>query len=64
MLTLLFPPWCFVGLFIFLFKNFLAVLGLHCYAGFPLVAVSGGYFLVAVLGLLIMVASLVAEYEC
>ena len=53
-----------MGLFIFLFKNFLAVLGLHCYAGFPLVAVSGGYFLVAVLGLLIMVASLVAEYEC
>ena len=51
MLTLLFPPWCFVGLF-FIF-HFLAVLGLHCCAGFSLVAV---------LRLVIMVASLVAEH--
>ena len=38
----------------------LAVLGLHCCAGFPLVVVSRGYSLVAELGLLIAVASLVA----
>ena len=42
---------------------FLAVLSLGCCAGFSLVAVSGGYSLVAVCGLLIPVASLVAEHR-
>jgi len=41
---------------------FLAVLGLHCCTNFSLVAVSRGYSLVAVHGLLIVVASLVAEH--
>ena len=47
-----------------LFKNyfiylFLAVLGLHCFAGFSLVATSEGYSLVVVHGLLIAVAFLI-----
>ena len=41
---------------------FLAVLGLHCCEGFSVVVASGGYFLVVVCGLLIEVASLVAEH--
>ena len=40
---------------------FLAVMGLCCYAGFSLVEVSRSYSLVAMHGLLIAVASLVAE---
>ena len=40
----------------------LAMLGLHCCAGFPLVVVSRGYSLVAELGLLIAVAYLVAGH--
>ena len=40
---------------------FLAVLGLHCCVGFSLVVASGDYCLVVVLGLLIAVASLLAE---
>ena len=40
----------------------LAMLGLRCCAGFPLVVVSRGYSLVAELGLLIAVASLVAGH--
>ena len=40
---------------------FLAVLGLCCCTGFSLVVASGGYSPVAVHGLLIVVASLVAE---
>ena len=40
-----------------------AVLGLHCCAGFSLVAVSKGYPLVAVCGLLVAVTSLVAEHR-
>ena len=40
--------------------NLLAVLGLYCYVGFSLVVVSRGCSLVAVVGLLIAVASLVA----
>ena len=40
----------------------LAVLGLCCFVGLPLVGESGGYSLVAVLGLLILVASLTAEH--
>ena len=42
---------------------FLAVLGLHCWAGFSLVAASGSYSLVVVFRLLIVVVSLVAEDE-
>ena len=41
----------------------LAALDLGSCAGFSLVAVSGGYSLVAVCGLLIPVASLVAEHR-
>lgn len=41
---------------------FLAVLGLGCSVGLPLVGESGGYSLVAALRLLILVASLIAEY--
>ena len=40
----------------------LAVLGLHCCMGVSLVVVSGGYSLVVVCGLLIVVASLVEEH--
>ena len=40
---------------------FLAMLGLHCCTNFSLVAVSRGYSLVVVHGLLISVASLVVE---
>ena len=39
-----------------------AVLGLPCYVDFSLVAGSGGYYLVAVHRLLIVVAPLVAEH--
>ena len=44
-----------------LFVYLLTVLGLHCSLGFSLVVVSGGYSLVLVHGLLIVVASLAAE---
>ena len=54
-------------LFIYVFNNcihlFLDVLDLHCCKRFSLVAVSRGYSLVAVHGLLIAVASLVAEHR-
>ena len=55
----------FIWLFLFFFKNvylFMAVLGLCCCAGFSLVAVSGGYSLVIVIGFTV-VASLAAEHE-
>ena len=42
---------------------FLTVLGLCCCTDFPLVVASRGYSLVAVHGLLIVVASLVAEHR-
>ena len=42
---------------------FLAVLSLHCCAGFSLVAVSGGYCLAAAHGFLTAVASLVMEHS-
>ena len=42
---------------------FLAVLGLPCCAGFSLVAASEGYSVDAVCGLLIAVASIVAEHR-
>ena len=41
---------------------FLAMLGLNCRAGSTLVVVNGGYFLIAVHRLLIVVVSLVAEH--
>ena len=52
-------PVLFLKFFIHLF---FAVLGLPCYARLSLVAVSEGYSLVAVLGLLIVVASRVVEH--
>ena len=39
----------------------MAVLGLQCYSGFYLVAVSGGYFPVVVCGFFLAVASIVVE---
>ena len=42
---------------------FLAVLGLGCCVGFSLVAVSRGYSPIVEHGLLIVVASLVAEHR-
>ena len=45
------------GLFLFL-----VVLGLCCCVGFSLVAANGGYSLVVMCGLLIVVASLVVEH--
>ena len=55
-------------LFIYLLLNLfiylsLAVLGLYCCMGFFLVAVSRGYSLVAVHGVLIVVASLAVEHR-
>ena len=51
---------CYYCLFIYI----LAVLGLGCCMAFSLVAVSRGYSLVAVCGLLVVVvASLTAEHE-
>ena len=41
----------------------MAVLGLHCCAGFSLVATRGGYSLVAVYRLIIAVASLIEKHE-
>ena len=41
---------------------FLAVLGLRCCEGFSVVAASGGYSLLAVHGLLIVVTALVVEH--
>ena len=49
---------CFLNSFIYLF---MAVMGLHCCAGFSLV--SGSYSLVAVSRLLIAGASLVEEHR-
>ena len=56
-----------IGILIFVFNFicllFLFVLGLCCCMDFSLVVVSGGFFLVALHGLLIVVASLVAEHS-
>ena len=47
------------------YSLFIAVLGLHCYLGLSLVAVSGAYSLVVMPGLLIVVASLfMAHSSC
>ena len=46
-------------LFVLKIYLFMAMLGLHCCEGFPLVAASRGYPLIAVLRLLIAVTSLV-----
>ena len=48
--------------FIYVCISLLAVLGLHCCAGFSLVVVSRGCSLIVVCGLLIAVASLAAEH--
>ena len=50
------------GLFILFIYSFLALLGLLCCMGSSLVVASGGYSLVAVLGLLSAAASLVEEH--
>ena len=42
---------------------FLAVLGLHCWAGFSLIAARGGYSLVVACKLLHAVVTLVAEHR-
>ena len=55
--------WRFVLTNLLLIDWFLAVLGLRCCPGFSLVAVSRGYSLVAVRGLLIEVAFPVAEHR-
>ena len=47
---------------LFLFYVFLAVLGLHFYTGFPLVAERGGCSLAAVHRLCMVVASLAAGF--
>ena len=48
---------------IFIYFLFLAVPGLCCWEGFSLVVTSRGYSRIAVHGLLIVVASLVAEHR-
>jgi len=54
----------FLIVFIYYYLLLLAVLGLHCCGGgLSLVSDSGGYFPVEVCGLLITVASLVAEHR-
>ena len=53
---------CFLWVNIFYYYFLLAVLGLCCCTGFPLVAVNGEHSLV-VHGLLIVVATLVVEHE-
>lgn len=50
----------FLKIILFLYL-FLAVLGLHCCTAFSVITLSGGCSLVVVLGLVITVASLVAE---
>ena len=49
--------------YLFIIYLVLATLDLHCHTGFSLVAVSRDYSLVAVHGLLIVVASLNAEHR-
>ena len=56
-------PWDTSKAFLIYFILFLAVLGLYCCMGFSLVAVIRGYSLVAVHGLLIVVASLAVEHK-
>ena len=56
-----------IGLWMYICKKkfmylFMAVLGLCCCMGFSLVVANGAYPLVAVCGLLIVVASLIAEH--
>jgi len=46
-----------------LFKNFLVVLGLRCWSGFSLDAVSRGCSLVEMLGLLTAVVPLIVEHR-
>ena len=55
-------PKHFFLFFFFKMYLFMAVVSLLLHTGFPLVAASGGYSLVAVCGLLMAVASLVGEH--
>ena len=55
--------WRLVSPFFFIIDLFMAVLGLGCCLGFSLAAASRGYSLVAVLGLLIVVAFPVVEHR-
>ena len=48
---------------LYMYVCVLAVLGLGCYLGFSVAVVSRGYSLVAVRGLLTVVASLVSDYR-
>ena len=57
--TALFFNLCII---LFIYLLFLAVLGLRCSEGFSLVVTREGYSLVLEQGLLIVVASLVAEH--
>ena len=51
-------------MFIYYFIHFcLCWLGLHCCAGFSLVVMNGGYYLVSMGGLLIVVSSPVVEHR-
>ena len=54
---------CSFSFFFFFNIYLLAVLGLHCYTDFSLVAETRGYSLVALHGLPVAVASLVAEHR-
>ena len=53
----------YILLLLLLLLLFLAVLVLCCCAGFSLIAASGGYSLAVVPGLLIVLASLLAEHQ-
>ena len=58
-----FCSWFFCGGFLVFFNIYLlAVLGLHFYSGFSLVAETKGYSLVALHGLTIAMATLIAEH--
>jgi len=57
----------FITVFFFFFFKYsylfiLVLLGLHCCAGFSLFSESGGYSLLALLGLFIAMASLVVQH--
>ena len=51
-----------VDFLLLLYKIYLSILGLRCYAGVSLVATSGGYLTCCGAPLLIEVASLVAKH--
>ena len=53
---------CPISITCHFFFFFLALLCLHCFSGFSLVVMTGGYSLAVVGGLLTVVASFVAEH--